>query len=228
MHIVLRGIARVYKYKNIYTHSVDLACAAGVIISENISGGMATISDDNGNRSVTEVGENGFLALYERHRAGVFRIALHYARSAQDAEDILQETFIKAFKGIARFRESGNPNAEAWINRICFHRCIEHLRRQKRRRTEHTDFSEFDGRFGVDEPGLEKSAEISQLMVKVHQSLDYLSPRQRIVFDLRYFGECDIPDIARSLGCSESAVKTNLARAVSKLRGNLAPIMEEL
>ncbi len=173
--------------------------------------------------------KEGFQELYERHRTTVYGLAYRYAGSTQDAEDILQETFIKVFRGIRDVGDSGNPNFAGWIRRICLHRCIEHLRKRQRRRTDQTtSFSEYHAGLATDGDSPERSAETGLLIAKIHQALGCLSPKQRIIFDLKYLEHREISEIAETLGCSGSAIKTHLGRAVAKLRKNLSPIMEEL
>ena len=74
-----------------------------------------------------------FRALYDRTRESVYGLAFRYVRSPQDAEDIMQETFIKAFKGIRRFDIRAGSSFTAWLGTICVHCAIEHLRRTRRR-----------------------------------------------------------------------------------------------
>jgi RNA polymerase sigma-70 factor, ECF subfamily len=190
---------------------------------------MDIITDEKAAFLAKDGHKEPFRELYERYRTTVYGLAYRYAGSAQDAEDILQETFVKAFKGIRKFGDSGNPNFAAWIKRICLHRCIEHLRKRRRRRTDQTtSLSEYHAGLATSDDSPERIAEAALLINKVHQALGALSPRQRIIFDMKYIEHHETPDIAETLGCSESAVKTHLSRAVAKLRDNLAPVMEEL
>jgi RNA polymerase sigma-70 factor (ECF subfamily) len=191
--------------------------------------GMNIITDEKAAFLAKDGHKEAFRELYERHRASVYGLAHRYAGSTQDAEDILQETFIKAFRGIRKFGDSGKTNFAAWIKRICLYRCIEHLRKRQRRRTDQTmSLSEYHAGVATNDVSPERSAEIGLLIDKVQQVLGALSPRQRIIFTMKYLEQREIPDIAETLGCSESAVKTHLGRAVTKLRDHLAPIMEEL
>jgi RNA polymerase sigma-70 factor (ECF subfamily) len=173
--------------------------------------------------------KEAFRELFDRHKAGVYGLARRYSQSPQDAEDILQETFIKAFRGIGRFGDSGNPSFAAWIRRICLHGCIDHLRKRKRGGADRTDSlgGRIDGLSTADPPP-ERAADRSLLMIRVKEAVVVLSPRQRVIFDMKHFQNREIPEIAAALGCSESAVKTHLGRAVVKLRNRIAPIMEEL
>jgi RNA polymerase sigma-70 factor (ECF subfamily) len=180
-----------------------------------------------------ELAKNGrqdaFRELYERHKTGVYAIACRYARSPQDAEDILQETFIKAFKAINGFGNSGNAYFGAWIHKICLHRCIDYLRKGKRRQADRTDsLSDYHSDLSTGDPSPERSADNRRLVNQVRQAFSVLSPRQKIIFDMKYFQNQEIPEIASALGCSEFAVKTHLSRAAAKLRKRIAPIQEEL
>lgn len=190
---------------------------------------MFHMTDEQAVALAREGDESGFRDLFERHKAGVYGIAYRYSGSAQDAEDILQETFIKIFREIRRAGDSGRPVFDAWIHRVCYHRCIEHLRKRKRRRLSQTEaLSEISDRGAPGGPSPERSGDAGLMLEKVRCALDILSPQQRIIFDLRYNDHRDIAEISAALGCSASAVKTNLSRAMAKLRDRLAPIVEEL
>ena len=69
----------------------------------------------------------------------IYRLAYYYSKSQQDAEDIMQETFIKAFKGIKKFDFNISSNFSAWIYQIGLHCSIDHLRKRKKRKTDQTD-----------------------------------------------------------------------------------------
>lgn len=173
--------------------------------------------------------KDAFRKLYERHKTSVYIIARRYARSPQDAEDILQDTFIKAFRAINRFDNSRNPYFEAWIHKICLHRCIDYLRKGERLQANRTDsLSDYHSDPPIGDPSPERSGDNRRLVNQVRQAFSVLSPRQKIIFDMKYFQNRQISEIASALGCGESAVKTHLGRAVTKLRSHLAPIQEEL
>jgi len=173
--------------------------------------------------------KDAFRELYERHKTSVYTIACRYARSPQDAEDILQETFINAFRAINKFGNSGNSYFGAWIHKICLHRCIDYLRKGKRRHADRTDsLSDYHKYLSIGDPSPERTADNRRLVNQIKQAFSVLTPRQKIIFDMRYFQNQEISEIAAALGCSEFAVKTHLGRAVAKLRNRIAPIMEEL
>ena len=77
--------------------------------------------------------EEAFRQLYENHREQIYRLAYRYTKSQQDAEDIMQETFIKAFKKIRSFQFVNNSTFSSWVSRICINHSISFLRKQKRK-----------------------------------------------------------------------------------------------
>ena len=163
--------------------------------------------------------------LYDQNRERVFRMAYRYARSLEDAEDILQETFIKAFRGIGKFHFRSGSSFSSWITRICIHCSIEHLRKTKRVRlaesipVQHLALE--PASTGVNP---EKSIETNQRKDYLNSVLNCLAPKQRLIFDLRFRDHLAVRDIAAHLSCSESTIKTQLSRAVAKLKRRLKPI----
>ena len=122
---------------------------------------------------------DAFRDLYERHKTSVYSIASRYARTPQDAEDILQETFIKAFRAIGGFANAGDSHFEAWIHKICFHRCIDQLRKAKRRHADRTDsFTDCPRDFSAGGPSPERSADNGMLLSQVRRAFAVLSPRR--------------------------------------------------
>ena len=169
--------------------------------------------------------ESAFRELYENHYKMVYRLAYRYSRSLQDAEDIMQETFIKAFKNIKRFDFNISTNFSSWIYQIGVRSALDHLRRTKKRKMgQAQSLSDLPSDPEARDSSPEKSAIESQAMAQVKGALPMLSPKQRIIFDLRHLQHMDIKEIAEHLQCSESTVKKQLQRAVSKLREQLEPL----
>jgi RNA polymerase sigma-70 factor (ECF subfamily) len=158
----------------------------------------------------------------------IYRLAYRYSKSQQDAEDIMQETFIKAFRGIEKFDFDISTNFSAWIYRICIHCSLDYLRKRKRRKTEQTDsLTYIHSEPEAEDSSPEKSVIANQTLFQLKNALHILSPKQRIIFDLRHLQHWAIKEIADQLQCSQSAVKKQLERAVSKLRNQLEPLWRE-
>jgi len=172
--------------------------------------------------------ESAFRELYENNYAMIFRLAYRYTKSQQDAEDIMQETFIKAFKGIKSFDFNISANFSAWIYQVGLHCTLDYMRKSKRRKISQTEsLSDFPVEPEAQGSSPEKSAIASQTIAQVKNALHTLSPKQRVIFDLRHLQHMAIKEIAEHLQCSQSTVKKQLQRAVSRLRHHLEPLWGE-
>jgi RNA polymerase sigma-70 factor, ECF subfamily len=166
-----------------------------------------------------------FHELYKAHGEKVYRLVFRYVRSRQDAEDVLQETFIKAFQNIGHFDARADASFSSWLCVIGVRCAIDHLRRNKRRmRTAHLSLSDMAGEPVSAQPSPERAALAGGAMASLAEAYRLLSPSQRVVFDMRHREHLDIKEIAARMDCSESNVKTQLARSVAKLRKYLEPM----
>ena len=168
---------------------------------------------------------DAFRQLYEEHGERIFRIAYRYTGSQSDAEDIMQETFIKAFKNIHTFRANPKNRFSSWLNTICINYTLDHLRRQRRRRR-HDQVSLSEILQGIQSPNHspEDEAESKQMGQHINNTLSALPPKQHLIFEMRYSQHMDIKNIAQTLRCSQSNVKTQISRALKTLRKTLEPI----
>jgi len=175
-----------------------------------------------------EENESAFREIYESNYEMINRLAYRYSKSQQDAEDIMQETFIKAFKGIKKFDFNISTNFSAWVYQIGIHCSIDYLRKRKRRKADQTDsLTDFHREPEAQDSSPEKSAIANQTILQMKNALNILSPKQRIIFDLRHLQHEAIKEISDRLQCSQSTVKKQLQRAVSKLRNQLEPLWRE-
>jgi RNA polymerase sigma-70 factor (ECF subfamily) len=175
-----------------------------------------------------EGNESAFRELYENHYEMIYRLAYRYSKSQQDAEDIMQDTFIKAFKGIKKFDFNISTNFSAWIYQIGYHCSMDYLRKRKKRGADQTEsLTDFYSEPESKDSSPEASAITSQTMTQVKNALDILSPKQRMIFDLRHLRHQALKEISSQLQCSQSTVKKQLQRAVSKLRNRLEPLWRE-
>jgi len=182
------------------------------------------MSDDMTVVLAREGNRDAFRRLYDGHREQVYRIAYRYSGSVQDAEDIMQETFIKAFSRLRTFDLRACSGFSAWLVSICINAAIDHLRHRGRRaENKRISLSDLSQDPAAADPSPEEAEVRRQTLERIRRSLRLLAPRQRIVFDMRYDRHMDVKDIAGCLGLSESSVKTQLFRSVEKLRRTLGP-----
>ena len=156
--------------------------------------------------------------IYLRNHSRVFHLALRYVHFREDAEDIVQETFLKAFDGIHTFDLNIGAGLAAWINQICIHCAIDYLRVRKRRGGELTSLDALPQDPPSPYPSPEQVTIERCVSRRVQNAVDNLTPRQQIIFSMRYREHLNIRQIAVRLECSESNIRAQLFRSTAKLR----------
>jgi RNA polymerase sigma-70 factor (ECF subfamily) len=170
--------------------------------------------------------QEAFRELVERHSRMVFRMAYRMTGNEQDAEDVVQETFLKAYRGMDRF--DSRASFSTWVFRIASNCAIDLLRKRKRRpeAPAFADGPDGPGASSAD-PSPQDAAQGSEIGRRVNGALAALTPQERTAFVLRHFEGQPIEEIARLLGVRANAAKQTVFRAVRKLRLELAPLREE-
>lgn len=171
--------------------------------------------------------EEAFRELVERHGTDVFRLAYRLTGSRENAEDVVQETFLKAYRSLHRF--DARSAFGTWIHRIAANCALDHLRRVDRRREASKAEDDRDPFDLVEsgEPGPLRHTLSSEVERRLAAGLGALTPMERTAFVLRHFEERSIAEIGRALGTRTSATKQAVFRAVGKLRRELLPFLEE-
>jgi RNA polymerase sigma-70 factor (ECF subfamily) len=157
--------------------------------------------------------------LYERHRTRIFNLAYRYVRNVPDAEDILQETFIKAFRSLEKSQLDDETYFSTWLYRIAVNCAMDHFRRQRRREGDdgwHRDLLASEE--GAAPLSPEAACLQQETMARVQQVLAGLSSRKRMIVVLRHYQQLKIQEIAGLLGCSQGSVKKQLFQALAQLR----------
>jgi RNA polymerase sigma-70 factor, ECF subfamily len=165
-----------------------------------------------------------FETLVERYERKIFRLTMNITQNREDAEDAMQEAFLKAFEHLGEFQ--GNSRFYTWLVRIAVNQALMKLR--KRRPNQVSLDAEVDT--GEDTiprevedwgPSPEDRYEQSELSGILSQAIGELDPPFRIVFQLRDIEELSTEETAEALGLSVPAVKSRLLRARLKLRQKL-------
>ena len=133
----------------------------------------------------------------------------------EDAEDVLQETFAKAYTSIADFRGDSESSLTAWLYRIATNIAINVLRKRKK-----WAFSSLDSVRGdllaTFEHEIDPSAD--EIVVRLQKAILALPTKQRLVFNMRYYDELSFEQISQATGQSVSTLKTNYHYAVQKIK----------
>lgn len=139
-----------------------------------------------------------------------------------DAEDIVQETFLKAWKQIARF--DGRAGFGTWLHRICANCALDHMRARKRSQDSATP-DDVLAQATAGTPSPERMAQSSEVSAMLGAALDELSEMERAAFVLRHYEGLGIEEISAALGVQTGAAKHSVFRAVQKLRRALEPVV---
>jgi RNA polymerase sigma-70 factor (ECF subfamily) len=171
-------------------------------------------------------GDQGSLSeLMRRHHQRLYRIAVGYLRNPDDALEVVQETFVKAYRGSSRW--DGAAEVAPWLTRIAINEAIDRYRRARRRRATEEPLpaeNPHDPRWTAEGPSPERRVLGRELRERIDAALRALPERQRAIFVLRHYQGMELAEIAVALGMRLGTVKSGLHRALERLRQLLAPV----
>lgn len=170
-------------------------------------------------RSVLNGNVNEFEKLVTAYEKNVYNLALRLVGDPEDAADMTQETFIKAYRALGSFR--GDSKFSAWLYRIVSNVCLDFLRSRSRRKQVSLSVEDEDGEAFMELPDMSGNPE-EQLMKKlsmeaVRSGLEQLPPQQRQILVLRELGGLSYAELAQTLGLEEGTVKSRIFRARKRL-----------
>src|SRR6476661_8344225 len=172
-----------------------------------------------------------FEELVRQYDRAVLRLAVHLTGSQEDGQDVYQEAFLRAYVNLARFRFE--CSFYTWIYRIATNLCLDHLRRKRSRSRELTTANSSDGEeqnlldlIPDHSTGASPERNLAGRLLREHilRALANLSPRERMVFELKHYHGLKLRTVAGILKTTEGTVKNTLFRATHKLRLQLAEV----
>lgn len=170
--------------------------------------------------------------VVERHQRRASRIALHYLRDAADADEAVQDAFIKAFMHIGSYKDEWP--FEVWFTRILINGCLDRLKARRRRErwvVPMIDPATGDRDVSALMPSREMSPEdavmLNERRRRLWSALARLPERQRTIFMLSHYEGYSSKEVSGMTGLNESTVRVHLFRAIRKLRGLLAQKTED-
>jgi RNA polymerase sigma-70 factor, ECF subfamily len=169
---------------------------------------------------------DAFRTLVQRHSRSIFRVAYRMTGNEHDADDVVQETFLRAYRTIERFEERANFGT--WLHRIAVNCSLDLLRsrvRHERHRVRDSEDDEMTRDYESGDPLPDRLLLSAELQEHVIAALDRLSGNERIAFVLRHFEGMPVEEIGRTLGIQVNAAKHTIFRAVRKLRQSLEPLV---
>lgn len=178
-------------------------------------------------RAVQRGDQDAFEQLVRAYDQSVLRLAVNLLRSQEDARDVFQEAFLRVFRSIDSFRF--DCSFHTWLYRIVTNICLDYLRKRKVRKEEpavvDTPEGPLDRMNDFEEEAAHADPERNmwnrQLSQRIEGALGGLTPRERMVFELRHYQGLRLRNIGEILGTSEEAAKNCLFRATQKMRAML-------
>jgi RNA polymerase sigma-70 factor (ECF subfamily) len=176
---------------------------------------------------------DAYRVLVERHSRTVYRMAYRIMGNAHDAEDVVQESFLRAYQKLKQF--AGNANFGTWVYRIAANYAIDRIRQRNADEARREipsrpgeDSLEVDPLSQVRDvsPSPERLAGSAQLAERMKAALAELSPAERTAIVMRHWDGCGIEEIAAVLKSNSNATKNTVFRAVQKLRRALTPFLQ--
>jgi RNA polymerase sigma-70 factor (ECF subfamily) len=170
-----------------------------------------------------------FHGLVERHSRAVYRLAYRMTGSPQDAEDVVQETFLRAYKQLGRFESRANFGT--WLHRIAVNCSIDLIRSRPHREAAHDapDLEQFGAASEASDSSRvspERLMLSTEVQERISSAMTGLSAMERAAFTLRHFEGRSIEEISQSLGLKTNATKHSIFRAVRKMRLALEPLAD--
>ena len=165
-----------------------------------------------------------FRLLVERHSRSVYRLAHRMTGRPEDAEDVVQETFVRAYRQLARFE--ARSNFATWLYRIGFNCAIDYMRARPHREAAETDETlERLSPAGAG-PSMDDQVFAGEIGERVQKALTGLSPQERAAFLMRHYHGYSIEEICQALDLKSNAAKHSIFRAVKKMRVALRPLLD--
>ena len=214
---------------NVAKAAVGRAGRAALTPAQMEARAQQRLEDDELIRQAQRGERDAFDQLVRRYDGAVLRLALHMLGNEQDAQDVHQEAFLKAYRHLSNFRFE--CSFYTWLYRIVTNLCLDALRRRKSRREDPSTVIDSSGdsidlmaNLSDDRSGANPELELRRkhLNARIQGALGELTPRERMVFELKHYQGLKLRAIGEMLQTTEETAKNTLFRATRKLRANLA------
>jgi RNA polymerase sigma-70 factor (ECF subfamily) len=211
----------------------DRVSGVGLLSSRSLAGESRPTRVDDAQliRAAQQGDATAFEQLVQQYDRAVLRLTVHLTGSQEDGQDIYQEAFLRAYIHLARFRFE--CSFYTWIYRIATNLCLDHLRRKRSRSRELTITNSSDGEeqnlldcIPDQSVGASPERNLAGRVLREHiiRALANLSPRERMVFELKHYHGLQLRTVAGILKTTEGTVKNTLFRATHKLRLELSEV----
>lgn len=170
-------------------------------------------ADDRALVLAFQAGErDAFDLIVVRHRRNVYQLCYRFVNNHEDASDLAQDVFVRAFKGLRNFK--GDASLGTWLYRVAVNACLNRVSAKK------PASAPLEAATHVDDQAVSPLEEVLRLerAEVVRRAIDQLPPKQRATLMLRIYQDCSHEEIATALGSTVGAVKANFFHALGNLR----------
>lgn len=179
-------------------------------------------------QSAQEGDLDAFRQLFEENKHKIYATAYKYLRNKEDAEDILQDTFIKAYQSLNKFRTDADTSFTSWLYRISINSSIDYIRKTKKMRNNNFDSDNIDNISSNHKSfDPEHATRLRDVREKIDHVLNRLTAKQRMIFILKHYQQLSIQEIAEYMNCSQGSIKRQLFRVVSAMKEHFKSLIPE-
>ncbi len=169
--------------------------------------------------------QSAYAELIKRHQRYVFTLALRMVKNREDAEEVTQDCFIKAYRGLANFEQKSKFST--WLYRIVFTTAMTHLRKKKPLTDSIDEEDTLIQLSNVGKDELSDQVERRSKYVYLHQAISQLLPDDAAIITLFYQGEQSLEEIGKALQMDPNTIKVKLHRARQRLKAQLSALLKE-
>jgi len=170
---------------------------------------------------------DAFRVVVERHSHSLFRLAYRMTGNEQDAEEVVQETFLRAYRRLNRFE--ARSSFSTWLYRIAVNCSLDFSRKRRqldeRQLAPNPELPDPVESLASTDPSADRLVMSAEVRRKVEATMNELTEKEKAAFVLRHYEGMSIEEVARAMGLRANAAKNNIFRAVQKLRRALEPVV---
>jgi RNA polymerase sigma-70 factor, ECF subfamily len=209
--------------------AISIAGSSAWVRGKMAGQGVTRLDDASLIREAQRGNREAFEELVRHYDQAVLRLAMHLTGSEHEAQDVYQDAFLKAYRNIGSFRFE--CSFYTWIYRIVTNLCLDHLRKRNVRKEDSPTVVDQDGetydlldQVADGRPGANPERDLMrrELGAMIGHALEKLTPRERLVFELKHYQGLKLRTIGEILNTTEETAKNTLFRATQKLRSALA------
>ncbi len=163
---------------------------------------------------IVEGDTNSFTILVDRYKDLVYTLALRMLKNREEAEEVAQDTFIKTYKSLHKFK--GDSKFSTWIYRVAYNSCLDRIKKNKKH-LNNVEINEFTAHQVVSIDNALDKMEINEEKEAIKRCIDKLSEEDSFLLTLYYFDDLSLDEISKIVGITANSIKVKLFRCRKKL-----------